>query len=126
EATLHATASVYAQSASVRDFLAMWSFDQDPRWADLRGAFDTQASLEFTLGGRHDPCGRGDLRVLGSAKARKLMLFEELYDEAASAFDFHWQDIDAGYHGFDLSLNDFSLEKGNGVILGSVKIAQGA
>lgn len=124
--TLHATSTLYAQSASVRDFLAMWNFDKDPRWADLRGALDTQASLEFTLGGKSDPCGRGDLHVLGSAKARKMVLFEELYDEAASEFDFHWQDIDAGYHGFDLTLNDFALHKGSGVILGSLAIRPGA
>lgn len=124
--TLHATSTLYAQSASVRDFLAMWNFDKDPRWLDMRGALDTQGSLEFTLGGKADPCGRGDLHILGSAKARKLMLFEELYDEAESDFDFHWQDIDAGYHGFDLSLSDFALEKGNGMILGSLKIAPGA
>lgn len=124
--TVHATSTVYAQSASVRDFLAMWNFDQDPRWADLRGALDTQARLEFTLGGKSDPCGRGDLEVVGSVKARKLFLLEEMYDEAESAFDFHWQDIDAGYHGFELDLSSFSLKKGAGAILGTLMVEPGA
>lgn len=124
--TLHATSALYAGSASIRDFLAMWNFDEDPRWADLRGALDTQGRLEFTLGGKGDPCGRGALRIVGTARTRKMILFEELWDEAESAYDFHWQDIDAGYHGFDLGLNNFSLRKGSGVILGSLKVQPGA
>jgi translocation and assembly module TamB len=126
QAAVKAGASIYARAASVRDFLSLWNFDQDPQWADLRGAFDTRARLDFDLGGKSDTCGTGRLRVAGTLKAKHLTLFGENYDAAQTPFEFDWEDVDAGYRGFSLALDNYSLDKGKGTILGAIKISPGA
>lgn len=126
DATVRASTSIYSRAASVRDFLSLWNFDQDPRWADLRGAFDTRARLDFSMGGKNDVCGHGHLRVAGTLKAKHLTLFGENFDAAQAPFDFDWTDVEAGYHGFALALDNYSLDKGKGTILGSLQINTGA
>lgn len=125
-ATVKAHAGIHSRAASVRDFLSLWNFDEDPRWADLRGAFDTRARLDFNLGGKTDICGHGHLRVQGTLAAKHLTLFGENFDAAQSSFDFDWTDVEASYHGFSLALDNYSLDKGKGTILGSLEISPGA
>ncbi len=121
-----ATLNVASQGASVRDLLAMWHFEDDPRWQDLRGALDANARVSYVIGGPGDPCGGGNLRISGHAGARELTLFEEDYDNGGAEFDFHWQDMPAGYHGMDLDIPNFHLHKGTGSVIGNVHISPDA
>lgn len=124
--TIQAQASVAVREASIRDFLAMWELQDDPQWLDLKGSIDARARVDYTLGGKRDPCGSGAVRVAGSAQLSGLTLFEENFSNANTDFDFNWEDIDAGYHGFHLNLTNFALRKGSGSLLGTVHIEPGA
>ncbi len=117
---------VTTQGARTRDLLAMWNFDEDPRWKTLKGALDANARVTHVIGGPGDPCGGGDLRIAGHAKARDLTLFDEVYDRGEAEFDFHWQDVPAGYHGMMLNIPNLHLRKGSGSVIGSVRISPDA
>src|SRR5690606_33041529 len=114
---IDAQATVITKGASIRDFLAMWDLQDDPQWLDLKGSLDTRARVDYIMGGRDDPCGAGVVRVAGEADAANLTLFEENFSRASTTFEFNWEDIDAGYHGFRLGLNNFALRKGSGSLL---------
>lgn len=124
--TLEAQAAVTAKGASIRDFLALWNLQDDPQWLDVKGSVDAQARVDYTMGGKADPCGAGVVRVAGGIQASNLTLFEENFNRATAAFDFNWEDIDAGYHGFRLGLRNFELRKGSGTLLGTLHIEPGA
>ncbi len=126
DASIQADLRVASKNADVRDFLAMWRFEQDPRWLDLEGNFDADARVRYVLGGKRDTCGGGNLRVNGHAEVRQLTLFDEQYDDGRGEFAFHWQDMNASYHGMSLELPSLQLHKGAGTIIGSVGISPGA
>ncbi|MEN9581539.1 MAG: hypothetical protein RJA70_4548, partial [Pseudomonadota bacterium] len=126
DASVLADLLINTQGANVRDLLHMWHFDQDPTWKDLQGRTAAQARVRYALGGPRDPCGGGDLQINGSAQVSSLELFDERYDTATADFNFHWRDVEAGYHGFDLSLPSFLMKKGDGSLFGSFEITQGA
>lgn len=121
-ATLVADASVRAPEMNVRDFFAMWHFDDDPRWAGVIGEGATEARVRYVLGGPQDRCGTGDLRVRGALDLRALTVFDERYERARSSFDFHWSDIDASYLGMTFDLPNLEITKGSGSLLGSARI----
>jgi translocation and assembly module TamB len=123
-ATILADASVTTPSMDVRDFFAMWHFDEDPRWDDVFGKGAISARIRYALGGPLDRCDTGDLRVRGEAAFQDLSLFDERYHKASSSFDFHWSDIAASYLGMSFDLPNLELTKGSGTLLGSARIAQ--
>jgi translocation and assembly module TamB len=125
-ASINADLQAVSKGASVRDFLAMWRFEDDPRWKDLEGALDSASRIRYVLGGPGDPCGEGNLDVTGSATMRDLVLFDEDYDSAEADYDFNWKDIQASYHGMNLNLSTFHLQKGTGSVIGNVQISPGA
>src|SRR5690606_32560249 len=105
-------AMVESQSLDLRDFLAMWNFEQDPRWAHLKGRARTEAHIHYVLGGPEDRCGGGNLRVVGSSSLRSLEIFDEHYDSGAAEFDVHWSDFAATYRGLSLDVPSVNLTKG--------------
>jgi translocation and assembly module TamB len=125
-ASLVVDAHAKADSMDLRDFFAMWHFDDDPRFDPIRGhtALDTQ--LRYVLGGPEDHCGGGALRVAGKLKAHELDMFEERYDGGESTFDLLWHDRDATYRGVVLSVPDLVLHKGAGVLTGKLNMQTGA
>lgn len=115
-----------SESLDLRDFFAMWHFDQDPRYDALRGRTAIDASLRYVLGGPDDQCRGGVLRTAGKMKAKALDLFEERYDGGEATFDFLWHDQLAGYRGVILNVPEFVLRKGRGSIGGKLAMQTGA
>lgn len=126
DASVSADLQVSSQGADVRDILHMWHFDQDPTWNNVAGRMSARARIRYALGGPTDQCGGGDLRITGDSQLSALELFDERYDRGNADFDFHWRDIEAGYHGFRLNLPSFHLKKGEGSLFGSFEITEGA
>ena len=125
-ASVKLDAMVESNALNLRDFLAMWKFEDDPRWTHLRGVGGAKAAVHYVFGGPEDRCGGGNLRVVGSAQLDRLEAFEERYDGGNADFDFHWSDVPAGYRGFSLDVPSFSLSKGTGKLAGSFHMTPGA
>jgi translocation and assembly module TamB len=119
-------ARVGSESMDLRDFFAMWHFDDDPRFDQIRGRTGLDASLRYVLGGPEDHCGGGVLRTAGKLKAQTLDVFEERYDGGDANFDFLWHDRAATYRGVVLSIPEFTLKKGRGVLAGKLNMQTGA
>jgi translocation and assembly module TamB len=124
-ATLVLDAKMKSPAFDLRDFLTIWHFDQDPRWADLEGETQADVSVRYVLGGHQDPCQSGVLAVNGNVGFKRLGLFGERYDGGRSDFRFRWYDRDAGYRALELNLPNLVLRKGTGSIVGSVDVRPG-
>ncbi len=126
DATVKASASVRSERMDLRDFFAMWHFDEDPRWDSVSGKGGLDGRLTYVLGGKADRCKSGLLHVGGNLKLQSLNMFDERYTDVASSFDLDWFDIDASYLGMRLNVPSLSLTKGKGTLLGSLRIRDGA
>jgi translocation and assembly module TamB len=125
-ATLVADAKMKSRAFDLRDFLAIWHFDQDTRWEDLEGETAVDASVHYVLGGKEDACDSGVLVTNGKVSFKRLALFGERYDSGDADYRLRWYDRDAGYRGIELSLPSLALRKGSGAIVGSVTVTPGA
>jgi len=76
-ASLVADGTVEGSRFEIRDFLQMFRFDQDPRFADIRGTTKVRTRVHYELGGARDRCGGGALRVQGELGVEHLALFAE-------------------------------------------------
>ncbi|MBK7585484.1 MAG: translocation/assembly module TamB [Myxococcales bacterium] len=123
--TVIADATLQAERLDVRDFLAMFLFDQDPRFDPIHGTGKIDARVHYDLGGHKDRCGGGVLNVLGRMDMKKLDLFEERYDSGRADFEFRWLDREASYLGIELDVPSITLSKGTGTVLGSLTMRQG-
>ena len=124
--TLLVNADVKSDRLDVRDFFAMWHFDQDPRFDPISGRGTADAHVEYEMGGKRDKCGRGYLRVNGTLGMSTADLFEEHYDGGEARFDFRWMDPDASYLGMQLDVPSITLRKGEGTLLGRFNMTDGA
>jgi len=124
-ATLVLDAKMKSAAFDLRDFLQIWRFDQDPRWADLEGETQADVSVHYVLGGREDACRSGVLATSGSIGFKRLALFGERYDSGRSDFRMRWWDRDAGYQALELDVPNLVLKKGSGSIVGSVNVSTG-
>ena len=125
-ATVKVDALVDSPSLDMRDFLAMWRFENDPRWTHLKGRGTSKAQVRYVLGGPEDRCGGGNLRVVGSSTFDRLEAFEERYDSGSAEYDFRWTDFAATYRGMSVDVPTFQLTKGTGVMAGSFRMRPGA
>jgi translocation and assembly module TamB len=125
-ATVLADARVKTSSLDIRDFLAMWHFEKDPRWSDLAGKMGAEVSVRYVLGGPEDPCRGGVLTTSGTTTFSSLDLFGEHYDGGAASFRFRWFDREASYHAIEFSSPDIVLRKGSGTMVGSFEMTPGA
>ncbi len=123
--TLLVNADVKSDRLDLRDFFAMWHFDQDPRFDAISGKGVTDAHVEYEMGGKRDRCGDGYLRVNGSLGLTTADLFDEHYDGGDARFDFRWMDEDASYLGMQLDVPSVTLRKGEGTILGNLSLKDG-
>jgi translocation and assembly module TamB len=123
---LIADAQANSSKLDVRDFLAMWHFDRDPRYDTLFGWGKANARVHYVLGGAQDRCGDGFLRITSQVSMSHVEMYEEQYDAADADIDFTWQDIRAGYMGVDLNVPSLTLRKGMGAIVGSLQVRPGA
>jgi translocation and assembly module TamB len=118
-------ATVSAEHFDVRDFFAMFLFDQDPRFDAIHGAGRVDARVHYDLAGPRDRCGGGHLTVAGKLDMKSLDLFEERYDSGRADFELRWVDRDASYLGIELDVPSITLTKGTGTLLGSLSLRQG-
>lgn len=125
-ATLLADAQVSSDRFDLRDFFAMWHFEEDPRFDQIAGRGSVNARIHYDLGGPKDQCKTGYLRVEGSVALDTADFFEEHYDVASSDFDFRWIDLDASYLGMELDATSVTMKKGRGTILGSLQLRDGS
>lgn len=126
EGAVLVNANVKSDRLDLRDFFAMFHFDEDPRFDQIAGRGTTEARIEYDLGGPKDRCKNGYLRVDGRLALTAADLFEEHYDGGDARFDFRWMDEDASYLGMQLDAPSVTLRKGEGTILGSVSLTDGA
>ncbi|HTQ02321.1 MAG TPA: translocation/assembly module TamB domain-containing protein [Polyangiaceae bacterium] len=124
-ATLVVDARMKSQSFDLRDFLAIWHFDDDPRWADLEGETAADVSVHYVLGGKEDACQSGVLVTNGSLAFKRLALFGERYDGGHADYRMRWYDRDAGYRALELGVPSLVLNKGPGSIVGSLDVRPG-
>ncbi len=125
-ATVQIEARASSERMNLRDFLAMWRFDQDPRWDQIHGFTAIDASLRYVLGGPEDHCGGGVLRAAGKLRGKDLDLYGEHYDGGEGVFDLLWHDRDATYRGIVLNVPEATLRKGPGVMHGKFTMHTGA
>jgi translocation and assembly module TamB len=124
-ASLVVDAKMKSPGFDLRDFLAIWHFDEDVRWADLEGETVADASVHYVLGGKEDPCDSGVLVTNGSLAFKRLAVFGERYDGGHADYRLRWYDRDAGYRAMELGLPSLVLKKGSGSIVGSVDVRPG-
>jgi translocation and assembly module TamB len=126
DATVRAEASVRSRRLDLRDFFAMWHFDEDPRWDGIfgKGSFDGRVS--YALGGKDDRCRAGNLEVRGNINLPTLRMFDENYTDVAGSLNFNWFDPDASYLGMQIDVPRITLKKGTGTLLGSLRVLPGA
>lgn len=119
-------ATVESPRFELRDFLAMFHFEDDPRYVDLDGRGRVSAEVHYDLGGPDDRCGLGNLRVRGQAEVEAANIYGELFDGGRAALDLVWSDRDASYRGVTLDVPSFTLTKGPGVVIGSLHMTPGS
>jgi len=124
-ATLVVNARMKSQAFDLREFLAIWHFDDDPRWADLEGETAADVSVRYVLGGKEDACESGVLVTNGSLAFKRLALFGERYDGGHADYRMRWYDRDAGYRALELGVPSLVLNKGRGSIVGSLDVRPG-
>jgi translocation and assembly module TamB len=125
-ATVLVDAHAKSQNLNVRDFLAMWKFEDDPRYAEVAGLGAVDAKIHYALGGPEDHCGGGNLRVDGQLHLSRAELFGESYDAADGAIGFNWIDRDASFLGFSIDVPHLVLRKGQGAVIGAFQVRPGA
>lgn len=121
-----ADAQATSAKLDLRDFLAMWHFDRDPRYDSLSGWGRVNARVHYVLGGAEDRCGEGLLKITSQVSLSHLEMYEEQYDAADADVDFTWSDMRAGYMGVHLDIPSLTLRKGMGAIVGTVQVRPGA
>jgi translocation and assembly module TamB len=116
----------------LRDFLALWHMDEDPRFEGIDALLETHGRLRVALGGPEDACDSGFFDVHATAHATDVDLFGERFDEGDADFEYRWTDRLAGIDGADLDLRAFTLHKTKtkagpilGAVLGSGTITRG-
>jgi translocation and assembly module TamB len=110
----------------LRDLFAMWHFDEDPRFDDVKGKVKLDSQVRYVFGGPEDKCGGGILHSKGRVSVLDLDMFGERYDGGEGEYDFTWFDRDATIQGVDLDVPSITLRKGPGLILGSFGLRRGA
>jgi translocation and assembly module TamB len=125
-ATLVVDATARSEALDIRDFLAMWKMETDPRFERIKALTSVNARVHYALGGAEDACGGGHLQVDGGLEVRSAELFGESYDGGASEFALDWIDRDAGTLGFSLDVPSIVVNKGTGRVVGGLSVSPGA
>jgi translocation and assembly module TamB len=116
----------------LRDFLALWKMEDDPRFLELDARLQANVGVRIIFGGPEDVCGDGVIQATAKATARKLNLYGERFEDAHADFDYKWIDRKASVYGVDAIVRSFALHKSHplgghpsGSVLGSALISRG-
>jgi translocation and assembly module TamB len=116
----------------LRDFLAIWKFEDDPRFQDLEATLATRASIHLAMGGPEDTCGGGLVDVRAGVHATKVKLYGEEFDDGDADLEFRQFDRAAGIAGSDVSVRALTLHKfhppgkePSGSVLASGRVSHG-
>jgi len=126
KASILVNVNAKSDAFDLRDLFAMWHFDEDPRFDDVKGKVGLDTQVRYVFGGPEDKCGGGILQTKGHVKVLDLDMFGERYDGGEGEFDMNWFDRDATIQGVDLDVPSVTLRKGSGLILGSFGLRRGA
>jgi len=126
KASILVNVNAKSDAFDLRDLFAMWHFDEDPRFDDVKGKVGMDTQVRYVFGGPEDRCGGGILQTKGRVKVLDLDMFGERYDGGEGEFDMNWFDRDASIQGVDLDVPSITLRKGPGLILGSFGLRRGA
>ncbi|MCL2822755.1 MAG: translocation/assembly module TamB domain-containing protein [Polyangiaceae bacterium] len=116
---------VEASRLDLREFLAIFGYDKDPRFDGLYGIASAKASVHLEQGGGLDKCGDGWLGVRVDGALRQLELYGERFDSGSFELDYEWFDREAQELGLRVDVNSFLLRKGEGTIMGQAAIRPG-
>ena len=125
-ATVTVDALAKSKNLNIRDFLAMWHLEEDPRYQEIAGLGSVDANIHYALGGPEDQCGGGYLSVKSQLHLLKADLFGEHFDGGDGEIGFNWLDQRAGFLGFSIDVPHVSLRKGTGSLIGSFQVRPGA
>jgi translocation and assembly module TamB len=120
---LHMDAVATSAALGVRDFLAIWKMEDDPRFAELDGSIATRANLHIALGGPEDVCGLGFIDVRATAHIKDVKLYGETFEDGDLDLEYKWTDRGAGIEGADVDIRAVTLHKAHppgGVAIGSL------
>jgi translocation and assembly module TamB len=126
KASILVNVNAKSDAFDLRDLFAMWHFDEDPRFDDVKGKVGLDTQVRYVFGGPEDKCGGGILQSKGRVKVLDLDMFGERYNGGEGEYDFDWFDRDATIQGVDLDVPSITLRKGPGLILGSFGLRRGA
>lgn len=125
-------AELLATSLGVRDFLAIWKMDDDPRFTEIDGSIATRGTLHVALGGPEDVCGGGFYDVRATSHLTDVALFGEKFVDGDVGLEYRWRDRLAGIGGADIDVRGLTLHKAHGAggaplgaVIGSATIARG-
>ena len=129
---LHMDALATSTALGLRDFLAIWKMDDDPRFTEMDGSIATHANIHVALGGPEDQCGEGFVDVRATAHVRDVKLFGETFEDGDLDLEYKWSDRAAGLEGADVEVRAITLHKAHpaggaplGSLLGSATIQRG-
>ena len=112
----------------LRDALAIFNLDDDPRFEGIEAKARADAAFHFASGGPSDVCGTGALSVHATTHLTDLLLFGEEFADGDADFDFRWRDRRAGLAGGEIDAHAITLHKHRnndvtavGSVLGSFK-----
>ncbi len=104
---------VAGEGVGLRDVLATFHLDEDPRFDGFDATLDLKADLRVDIGGPSDRCGGGAIFVRLATKAHDVAAFGEHFDRGEAEVDLQWTDRAAGLPGAKLRIPSFQLEKGD-------------
>jgi translocation and assembly module TamB len=110
-APLLVSGAVEGESLALRDVLATFHLEDDPRFAAFDATLDVSGDLTVDIGGAGDRCGGGAIFTTLSLRARDLFAFGEHFDRAEAGVELGWTDRLAGLPGATLRIGSFRLEK---------------
>ena len=130
---LHMDAVATSTALGVRDFMAIWKMEDDPRFAEIDGSIATTANLHIALGGPEDVCGLGFIDVRATAHVKDVKLYGETFEDGDLDLEYKWTDRGAGLEGADVDIRAVTLHKAHagggsapiGSLLGSATIQRG-
>lgn len=124
---------VHSAALDLKDLLAVFRLEEDPRFTDFGAIMDTDGSLHVALGGTEDKCGAGFFTVTGGAHLTNVKAFGEEFEEGDVDLDLRFSDRLAGLAGADIDIPSLSLSKVRrttdkaviGSVLGSATVQRG-